>query len=503
MSPYRNSGLAVKKNGAFGNVEERSGRHIDEHERTPATAAESGLEDAPTPKTRAKAGGFGRLPKAMVLDKSLTVNQTFLLAYRSLFNADSWGCNHRTIQQTVRSGFYRKSFLCTSRELQKQGLFHREQGKRNKGRGRGYAVDRLTFETPQRDFVKVDRALFCGDFTPTEIVCALYLRARGALGATRWQIEERVGVTKPTANAVLHTLKLAGLIANIGTERAPLYVDADASTRGGKVIETNRKPGARDSRGGDAIGKNPDGKKTNGKKTDHTIKIGIQQDQSFNKNRASIRGFAGNIYESGGIDRASGTVSTNQQLAEQAESPAGLSKENWAAAAKALITELADNNARAVKYRTPPVVTVEGRQLRVPDRVRQELDRRRADVQELVNRAAKQIANGTCIKDLWAYVIGIATGDADIRAREAMSRGNGGASATGPDRARSTGKACGATDPPEIVRLLTDGRARAEGIDPNAVFTVWRQHGGTKEYLECFDIVREERSREARPLEAA
>ena len=157
------------------------------------TSAEASFE-----AHRKRTGGlFGRLPKALVLELNapLSAEATFLLAHRSLHIAGKgWGCSGTAMAKTVRAGFSLGVFKRAVREAKGHGHLEREQGRSRKpGRGRGYAVDRLTFDTPERDYVMVERDLFDGTLTPTEITTILYLRARGDRYAAPWQLMKRLG----------------------------------------------------------------------------------------------------------------------------------------------------------------------------------------------------------------------------------------------------------------------------------------------------------------------
>jgi hypothetical protein len=161
---------------------------------------------ANAPPSKRTGGLWGRLPKELVTSPNLSPEATFLLAHRSLHvdGKKGWGCNHRAMAATVRSGFSLGVFKRTLKEVKDSGHLDRKQGKRNRpGRGRGYAVDRLAFARPKANFVKVDRELFNGTLTPAEIATALYLRARGNRLATPWQLMKRFGVTRSTASTIM------------------------------------------------------------------------------------------------------------------------------------------------------------------------------------------------------------------------------------------------------------------------------------------------------------
>src|SRR5262249_53381303 len=97
-------------------------------------------------------------------------------------------------------------------------------GKRKgKGRGRGYAVDNLGFETPEIGYVVVDRELFDGSLKPKEIAAYLHLKARGKNLLWPWQLDERLQATRPTVNEILKVLSDRGLAKNFGPEDAPQW----------------------------------------------------------------------------------------------------------------------------------------------------------------------------------------------------------------------------------------------------------------------------------------
>ena len=183
-------------------------------------------------------GRFGRLPKKLVTSPDVGPVATFLLAYRSLHvdGMNGWGCNHKKVSETVRGGCSLGVFKRAVKEAKAGGHLQREQGKRKRhGRGRGYAVDRLTCDRPYTDYVRVDRVLFDGTLTPTEITALLYLLARGDRLATPWQLMRRLGATRPTVSALMRGrtqttkreaisgLVERGFVRNYGTQNAPSW----------------------------------------------------------------------------------------------------------------------------------------------------------------------------------------------------------------------------------------------------------------------------------------
>ena len=196
----------------------------------------AGADDRPQSETidelPTRTGGlYGRLPNDIVTDPSLSAEATCLLAYRSLHAGSAWGCSLTRVAKSVRSGFSRHVFQRAVKEVRDAGLLEREQGRRKKpGRGRGWAVDRLTFCRPVRAYVMVERDLFDGTLTPVEITVLLYLRARGDRFAKPWQLMKRLNVTRPTVSVITRGkpqlrdgLVDRGLVKNYGTEDNPLW----------------------------------------------------------------------------------------------------------------------------------------------------------------------------------------------------------------------------------------------------------------------------------------
>jgi predicted transcriptional regulator len=125
---------------------------------------------------------------------------------------------------SVRSGYSEGIFKRTQRSLKAKGLLEREQGKRKGGgRGRGYAVDKVTFEAPEARYVVVDRQLFDGSLTPKEIACFLHIKARDKNLLAPWQLDERLQSTRPTVNGILKVLSDKGLAKNYGSADAPQW----------------------------------------------------------------------------------------------------------------------------------------------------------------------------------------------------------------------------------------------------------------------------------------
>jgi hypothetical protein len=168
-------------------------------------------------------GGSGRLPTKMITRRGLNPEEIFHLAYRSL-HADGagWGCHPRKMAASVRSGYSRGVFQRTQRSLIGKGLMNRKQSNRKcPGRGRGYAVDKLTFENPETAYVVINRSLFDGSRTPKEIACFLHLKARGKRLAEPWHIERLMQASRPTVNALLTALSGTGLVENYATPECP------------------------------------------------------------------------------------------------------------------------------------------------------------------------------------------------------------------------------------------------------------------------------------------
>jgi hypothetical protein len=203
----------------------------------PAWPSMASPKQSDTP--RRTGGLFGRLPIALVLGaggKPLSAEAILLLAYRSLHTGAAWGCSHRTMARTVRS-LSRGVFQRAIREAVEAGHLDRRQGKRKRrqadSRGRGFAVDQLTFDVPEARYVKVERDLFNGALTPAQIALVLYLRALGNGGAQPWQLMKRFNFSRPTLGALLRGRPHArrpligllehGLVVNCGTLGSPIW----------------------------------------------------------------------------------------------------------------------------------------------------------------------------------------------------------------------------------------------------------------------------------------
>jgi len=155
--------------------------------------------------------------------------------------------------QVFRRGFGRKIFQRAIREAKDSGYLVRWQGTLKRGsadsRGRGFAVDRLTFGRPEDGYVIVDRHLFDGHLTPSEVTVALFLRARGSHPTMPWQIGKRLGrrgkngrfakASRGTVNAVMKTLSSRGIARNHGTRESPLW--AHTTVQNATLKKTTRK----------------------------------------------------------------------------------------------------------------------------------------------------------------------------------------------------------------------------------------------------------------------
>jgi hypothetical protein len=187
------------------------------------------LTESPAETRAAKptGGKYGRLPNAIAISNELSPGATFLIAYRSLHgdNKSPWGCRDRKMREVARRDFGRKAFQRAIRESVESGYFERTRGvekrKNAEPRGRGRAIDHLTFDPPQRDYVKVQREDFDGTLTPKEFTAKLYLAARGNCLSGIWQIQKRLGVTRPTAIKVMKSLSTKALATNYGSEQNP------------------------------------------------------------------------------------------------------------------------------------------------------------------------------------------------------------------------------------------------------------------------------------------
>jgi hypothetical protein len=226
------------------------------------TSTDQHLTERPAAEARASkitGGKYGRVPSSLVAptssDTHLSPESTALIAYRSL-HADqkrAWGCGAGKMAQAFRKGFGRKIFQRAIREAKDSGYLVRRQGtlKRPNAdrRGRGFAVDRLTFGRPEDGYVIVDRHLFDGHLTPSEVTISLFLRARGSCPTMPWQVAKRLGrrrstgglkkASRGTVNAVMKTLSSRGIARNHGTCVSPLW--AHATVQNATLKKTTRK----------------------------------------------------------------------------------------------------------------------------------------------------------------------------------------------------------------------------------------------------------------------
>jgi hypothetical protein len=213
------------------------------------TSTDQHLTERPAAEARASkitGGKYGRVPSSLVAptsrDTHLSPEATALIAYRSL-HADQkreWGCSASKMRKAFRKGLGRKIFQRVIREAKHSGYLVRRQGTMKRpnadGRRRGFSVDRLTFGRPENDYVIVDRHLFDGHLTPSEVTVALFLQARGSHPTMPWQIGKRLGrqryngglvkASRGTVNAVMKTLSSCGIARNYGTRESPLWASA-------------------------------------------------------------------------------------------------------------------------------------------------------------------------------------------------------------------------------------------------------------------------------------
>lgn len=188
------------------------------------------IVEFPTSSRARPVGGFGRLPKKLITRRGLSPEAIFLLAYRSRHANDvkNWGCSHGRMTRpanglpAVRGGWSIGVFKKAVRELVEAGLLERWQGVSDSGeRGRGYAVDRLTFDPPRAGYVAAEAELFDGSLLPKEIALFLHLKARGKYLALPWHLDQLMRATRPTVNKLLKVLANRGLVKNFGTTGNP------------------------------------------------------------------------------------------------------------------------------------------------------------------------------------------------------------------------------------------------------------------------------------------
>jgi len=207
------------------------------------------LAKSPSAEARASkttGGEYGRMPTSLVAptlrDPHLSPAAIALIAYRSL-HADQnrpWGCSASMMRRALRKGFGRKIFQRAVREATTSGYLVRRWGTLKRpnadGRGRGFAVDCLTFGHLEHGYTIVDRHLFDGQLTPSEVTIALFLRARNIHPTMPWQIGKRLGrrrdngglvkASRGTVNVVMKALSSRGIATNYGTRESPLWAHA-------------------------------------------------------------------------------------------------------------------------------------------------------------------------------------------------------------------------------------------------------------------------------------
>jgi len=220
------------------------------------------LAKSPSAEARASkttGGEYGRMPTSLVAptlrDPHLSPAAIALIAYRSL-HADQnrpWGCSASKMRRAFRKGFGRKIFQRAVREATTSGYLVRRWGTLKRpnadGRGRGFAVDCLTFGHLEHGYTIVDRHLFDGQLTPSEVTIALFLRARNIHPTMPWQIGKRLGrrrdngglvkASRGTVNAVMKALSSRGIARNHGTRESPLWVHA--TVQNATLKKTTRK----------------------------------------------------------------------------------------------------------------------------------------------------------------------------------------------------------------------------------------------------------------------
>jgi hypothetical protein len=338
-------------------------------------------------KRPGQTGGFGKIPSKYVSSNLLTPQELTVLAYRSMHTDErtSWGCNYakmmrpRQGNKIVSSGLSKDVLRRALKGLQGKGPMEREQGPRNcKGRGRGYAVDRLTFDEPKSNYVIAEPDLLDGSLTPSQITIALLLRHRGTKGLLPWQIVKRLECSRPTANKVIRKLESVGIAKNFGTDTAPFWALSSV--------------------------KNSGVKRTGGKTA------GVKTTGNTHRTRLSLTSVPHGPFDP--------HVKASPAVCE--EGPKGTDEDEQGPLAQATNDLIAATNATfevrlgmLPAKRSGMVMDREGREVRISEKDRKSIEALGGDVEELFDRAMAQKAKGKKpIGCVVKYMIGMAKNDA-------------------------------------------------------------------------------------------
>jgi hypothetical protein len=164
---------------------------------------------------------FGKLPNCVIRNPEVDAGVLVILAYRSTFGDDErdYGLNPAVLKRIVKSGLGRD---CSERAIvkaQKLGYPSRSQPAPSRRAGKFYskfAIDTLTLPPIGEDrFLLIERSVFDGSLTASELAALLYIRAGAGKGAGvyRREIEERFGWSDYLSGKVLNTLRERQLIS--------------------------------------------------------------------------------------------------------------------------------------------------------------------------------------------------------------------------------------------------------------------------------------------------
>jgi hypothetical protein len=404
------------------------------------------------PKKRSKrpgqTGGFGKIPSKYVSSNLLTPQELTVVAYRSMHTDErtAWGCNYakmmrpRQGNKIASSGLSKGLLGVALKGVQDKGVMEREQGPRNcKGRGRGYAVDRLTFDEPKSNYVIAEPDLLDGTLTPCQITIALLLRYRGSRGLLPWQIVKRLECSRPTANKVIRKLESVGIAKNFGSETAPFWALSSV--------------------------KNPGVKRTGGKTA------GVKTTGSTHRTRLSLTSVPHEPFDS--------HVKASPACCD--EGPKGIDEDERGPLASATSELIAATNATfEVRHgmlpakRSGMVMDREGARPRISDMDRKAIEALGGDVEDLYDRTMVQKAKAKSegkkpIGCVVKYMIGIAKRDAATTLGTEL--GVGQEIITGNTHARKAAlaKATGGKPKPSAAVLRDRARTTAPRSDGGAL----------------------------------